>query len=117
MRSFGATETFDYTSPEDIHRLEALLASESQNGRRVNVLDNIGSVQGSMEPLARITPPGSLVAVLWPVIKVHAEEDIAPEFTLDTQGVVNWKEGVKTVGVSTHSYEAVCPCFFYFRDH
>lgn len=60
-----------------------------------------------MEPLARITPPGSLVAVLLPVIKTHAEEDRAPEYTLDTHSLVNWKEGVQTVGVRTHFYEAV----------
>lgn len=105
LRSLGATETYDYTSSEDLDRLRDVLA-QHESGERVKVLDNIGSVEGSMEPLSRITPPGSLVAVLLPVIKTHAEEDRAPEYTLDTHSLVNWKEGVQTVGVRTHFYEA-----------
>ena len=104
LRSLGATETYDYNSPDDLDRLREALESQSQQGVRVKVLDNIGSVGGSMEPLARITPSGSLVAVLLPVIKIHAEEDRAPEYSMDTQSLVKWKEGVQTVGVRTHFY-------------
>ncbi|TFL00063.1 chaperonin 10-like protein [Pterulicium gracile] len=105
LRSFGARETFDYTILEDLERLGDFLNihAEGVGEGRVKVLDGIGSLEGSMEPLARMVPPGSLVAVLLPVIKKNLEGGV--EYLMETQDVVSWKGGVETVGVRTHFYQ------------
>lgn len=107
LRSFGARETFDYTILEDLERLGDFLNihAEGVGEGRVKVLDGIGSLEGSMEPLARMVPPGSLVAVLLPVIKKNLEGGV--EYLMETQDVVSWKGGVETVGVRTHFYQQV----------
>jgi NADPH:quinone reductase-like Zn-dependent oxidoreductase len=101
LKELGANHTYDYTDDESVGALGAKL----QGSVGAKVLDCIGSQEGSLTPLAKIVPSGSTVAVLLPVILKHSSKDTAPEYSMDVQASVPWKEGVTTAAVRTHFYE------------
>lgn len=103
LRSYGATQVFDYNHPDVCH---AILASQTRSAEPAIplILDCIGSQNGSVRPLARIAQAGAKAAILLPVIVRDATETVIPEYTMDVQGSAQWATGVETVGVRTHFY-------------
>ncbi|TVY89685.1 Dehydrogenase [Lachnellula willkommii] len=113
LRSLGASAVFDYRAPDVVARiLDAAAAADGDAGGDGGggeagvpfVLDCIGSLNGSLAPLAEIAGSGSTVAVLLPVIVRDATEGQAPLYSLDAGGAVAWKAGVEVRGVRTHFY-------------
>jgi hypothetical protein len=68
------------------------------------VLDCIGSLEGSLKPIAKLVKRGAKVAIMLPVIVKDSTEDTDPIYTLDVTKGVAWAEGVDARGVSTHSH-------------
>ncbi|KAL8898533.1 MAG: hypothetical protein Q9207_006648 [Kuettlingeria erythrocarpa] len=68
------------------------------------VIDCIGNRDGSVQPIAGIAEAGAKVAVMLPVVVRDASEDMEPEYAMDVEKVVRWREGVEVKGVRTHFY-------------
>ncbi|KAM4059554.1 zinc-binding dehydrogenase [Hirsutella rhossiliensis] len=98
----GATACFDRADPRVV---DAVLASVGSRHAPL-VLDCIGSLDGSLRPLARIAQPGSRVAVMLPVIIRDATDDEEPEYEMDVSKCLPglWADGVLLRGVRTHFY-------------
>jgi hypothetical protein len=73
------------------------------------IVDCIGSVEGTLRPLTKIAEAGSKVAVMMPVIKVHAGKDQASELEMDISNVLpgEWKEGAEVKATRTFFYMKV----------
>ena len=105
MRSLGAIEVFDYRSPSvnsDI--LESGSHARSGEPAIPLVLDCIGSLKGTVEPIAKIAQDGAKVAVLLPIIVKDSSDESMPEYAMDVSGTAPWAKGVDAVGVRTHFY-------------
>ncbi|KAK3693935.1 chaperonin 10-like protein [Podospora appendiculata] len=109
LTKLGAAACFDYHSPDVA---EQILAAASPEGsaaaepRIPFILDCIGSRDGSLRPLTKIAERGSKVAVMLPVIDVHASADVLPEYEMDMSRVLagEWDEGVELIGTRTHNF-------------
>jgi NADPH:quinone reductase-like Zn-dependent oxidoreductase len=103
LRSYGAAQIFDYNDPDVA---KAILSSGKRSTEPAIpfILDCIGSRDGSVRPIARITQSGAKVAVLLPVIIRDATETEAPEYTFDVLASAEWANGVEAIGVRTHFY-------------
>ncbi len=99
----GAAACFDYRMPDVVDRImEHVGTVAARGGPRVPlILDCIGSLEGTLEPLARIAEAGTKVAVMLPVIVKDATKENAPEYEMDVTKclVGQWKEGVVLSGV------------------
>ena len=105
LRSLGAAQVFDYRSPKvTAEILEACSSTRDELPRIPLILDCIGSLKGTLEPVARIAQQGSKVAVLLPIIVKDSTEDSMPEYAMDAHVAVQWAEGVRAVGIRTHFY-------------
>ncbi|KAK7756224.1 hypothetical protein SLS62_001817 [Diatrype stigma] len=113
LRDLGARAVYDYRSPtvvEDILAAAHPLKSDDDEGDRDAkpaiplIVDCIGSVSGTLRHLVRIARPGSVVAVMLPVILKHATRDEAPEYSMEVATAVDWAEGVVPRGVRTHFF-------------
>ena len=105
MRSLGATEAFDYRSPSvtsDI--LELCSPTRTEEPAVPLILDCIGSLKGTIEPITKIAQSGTKVAVLLPIIVKDSSDESIPEYAMDVSAAAPWAKGVDAVGVRTHSY-------------
>jgi len=99
LRKLGARVAVDYRGPNVVNEVLRLA------GRNVAfVLDCIGSLKGSVEPIRHIADFGSTVAIALPVIVRDAGVDVVPVYSMDVGDVVEWKKGVEVVGIRTHFY-------------
>ena len=112
MRSLGASAVFNYRAPTVVG--DILDAARRPVGAEPSIpliLDCIGSLKGSVEPIAKLAQSGSRVAVLLPVIVRDSTEDMTPEYAMDVQVAAPWAGGVDAVGVRTHFYLKVSHCY------
>lgn len=119
LRGLGARVCFDYREEDVAAAVAAYLDSESNSSsnnkpgrpRVPYIVDCIGSREGTLRPLTRIAEGGSRVAVMLPVINVHASKDREAELEMDVTKVLpgEWKDGVQLRGVRTFLYYQVCP--------
>ncbi|KAL1891841.1 hypothetical protein Sste5346_007385 [Sporothrix stenoceras] len=107
LKSIGARHTFDY------HDADVASQILKAAPHVPYVLDCIASQQGSLARIAEFAQAGTVVAALLPVIIRDATDDVAPEYSMDTQGVVKWADGVEARGVRTHFYEDDA----FFKEH
>lgn len=108
LRSFGASQTFDYRDEHVTRDVKEWFGGEKGG----LVLDCIGSFEGSLKPISRIVGGGTKVAVLLPVIVRDASDEVAPVYSMDVREGVEWEEGVDVRGVRTHFYLDVSFSFF-----
>ncbi|CAI6342249.1 unnamed protein product [Periconia digitata] len=99
LRAMGAKHIFDYNDADVIASI-----SQTAQGSVPLVVDCIGSLKGSLTPLAKIATKGSKVAVLLPIIVKDSSESEDPEYAIDVETIVDWEEGVIAKGVRTHYY-------------
>lgn len=104
LTSYGANKCFDYTDPNVTRTILDYVVSKDLNGEIPSILDCIGSLSGSVRPLAKIAQPGSKVAILLPVVVTDATETTVPEYTMDVAASADWARGVEAIGVRTHFY-------------
>jgi len=114
LKGYGARACFDYRRPgvveEVLEYVESVAGPRDGGHPRVPfIVDCIGSVEGTLRPLSKIAEPGAKVAVMLPVIKVHASEDNASELEMDVGKVLpgESKEGVELKGTRTFLYAKV----------
>ncbi|VUC22421.1 unnamed protein product [Clonostachys rosea] len=105
LKSIGATAMWDYTKPG----VEASILDHVKGRGEPqipSIIDCIGSIKGTLEPLSKIAQRGSKVAIMLPVIIKDATEDEEPEYEMDVSKVLvgQWAEGVIPRGVRTHFY-------------
>ncbi|KAK2603831.1 hypothetical protein QQS21_003955 [Conoideocrella luteorostrata] len=103
LREMGATEVFDYNDARVVSSIKAYVGDKGIPF----VIDCIGSLTGTLEPLKKVASRGSKVAVMLPVIVKDATDDEEPEYEMDVArcGGDEWEEGVEVRGVRTHFYE------------
>lgn len=77
------------------------------------VIDCIGNRDGSVQAIAGIAEAGAKVAVMLPVVVRDASENMEPEYAMEVEKVVRWREGVEVKGVRTHFYLDVSPYLEY----
>ncbi len=111
LKGLGASECFDYRK-EDVVEEVLGYVGRTQGGSAPKVpfiLDCIGSVEGTLRPLTKIAESGSKVAIMLPVIKVHASEAQASELEMDVNNALpdEWKKGVELKGTRTFFYHKV----------
>jgi hypothetical protein len=113
----GARKCFDYRAGDVVGEIERYLDTEGAVGNHEEgrprvpyIVDCIGSREGTLRPLAKIAERGSKVAVMLPVINVHADGDQKPELEMDVSKALpgQWKDGVDLRGVRTFFYHEVC---------
>lgn len=106
MKKLGATACFDYNDADVIDKI-------NETGKIPFIIDCIGSLKGTLEPLTKIAKDGTTVAVMLPVILKDASETEAPEYEMDASKVLvdKWAKGVVIRGVRTHFYLEVSFCF------
>lgn len=112
LRGLGARHAFDYRDADVAEQILKAVADQNEAKTPAGpavpfVLDCIASQQGSLARIAEFAQNGTLVAALLPVIVRDATDDVAPEYSMDTQAAVNWADGVEARGVRTHFYEDV----------
>ncbi|KAH7130049.1 chaperonin 10-like protein [Dendryphion nanum] len=107
LRLMGAKWTFDYNDPHVVSSIlntgSSQIVTASKHGIP-KILDCIGSLEGSLRPLAKIAKSGATVAVLLPAIIIDSGENIEPEYAMDVENLVEWDKGVGVRGVRTHFY-------------
>ncbi|KAI4645713.1 hypothetical protein J4E93_005291 [Alternaria ventricosa] len=101
LRILGAHEVFDYNNPDVV---ESILKSGGDRGVPL-VYDCIGSLKGSIAPIAKLAKKGSKVAILLPVVVRDSTETEDPEYEMDVSKVADWNDGVDVRGVRTHFYQ------------
>ncbi|GFP57841.1 hypothetical protein ACSS6W_007301 [Trichoderma asperelloides] len=107
LKALGAKATFDYNDSNVAEKILSYAGTISDAEPRIPyILDCIGSLEGTLRPLTKIAEPGAKVAVMLPVINVHASSNTPPEYEMDvSQSLVGeWREGVKLRGTRTHFY-------------
>ena len=103
LQRYGAVKCFDYRDTDVIKNI--LDFASSPAGRRISyIYDCIGSLEGSVRPVAKIANPGAKVAILLPVIVKDAGKGVKPEYEMDVKKCVHWQSAVEAVGVRTHFY-------------
>lgn len=113
LRELGAKECFDYRKPGVVEEILAYVershGRDAKEPRVPSILDCIGSREGTLRPLSKIAEPGSTVAIMLPVINVHACKEEAPDYEMDVNKVLpgEWAEGVQLKGTRTHHYAKV----------
>ena len=68
------------------------------------ILDCIGSLKGTVEPITKLAQSGAKVAVLLPIIVKDSSDESMPEYAMDVSRTAQWANGVDAVGVRTHFY-------------
>lgn len=110
LKGLGATATFDYNEGDVTEKILAYAGEKKGAAPRIPfILDCIGLLHGTLEPISRIAESGSRVAVLLPVIVRDATEAEAPIYEGDVSKCLEgkWAEGVVLRGVRTHFYARV----------
>ncbi|GJJ75437.1 hypothetical protein EMPS_07795 [Entomortierella parvispora] len=105
LHSLGATQCFDYTRPGVVSEILDYVKDRDEP-KVPYILDCIGSLHGSLEPLSKIAQRDSRVAVMLPVIVKDATEDEEPVYEMDVSNCLpgKWADGAVVHGVRTHFY-------------
>ncbi|KAF8981042.1 hypothetical protein BGZ52_003343 [Haplosporangium bisporale] len=105
LKSLGATACFDYRKTDVVDKILDYLKDEDEP-KAPYILDCIGSLNGTLEPLAKIAQRGSRVAIMLPVIIKDATEDEEPVYEMEVSKCIpfKWAEGTIVRGVRTHFY-------------
>lgn len=100
LRGLGACACFDYSEGDVVEKIL------SRGPVIPYIIDCIGSVEGTLTPLAKIAREGASVAIMLPVIITHASAARAPEYEMDASRALagQWADGVELRGVRTHFY-------------
>jgi NADPH:quinone reductase-like Zn-dependent oxidoreductase len=108
LRSIGATETFDYRKQDVVDKILHFTSNRTEP-KLPYIIDCIGSLEGTLQPLSKIAQRGSTVAVMLPVILKDATLEEEPEYEMDVSRVLvgQWADGVEVRGVRTHFYLSV----------
>lgn len=104
LRRYGAAKCFDYRDGDVVADILHFVSAQSGSDTIPYLYDCIGSLEGSVKPIAKIARPGATVAILLPVIIKDAGDGVKPEYEMDVENVVKWGDGVAVVGVRTHFY-------------
>lgn len=107
LKALGAKATFDYNDSNVVEQIVSYAGTLSEAELRIPyILDCIGSLESTLRPITKIAEPGAKVAVMLPVINVHAGKDTPPEYEMDVSKSLpsEWREGVKVMGTRTHFY-------------
>lgn len=109
LRDLGATATFDYGDGDVPDQILAYVGDKGGAPRVPFILDCIGLLHGTLEPISRVAETGTRVAILLPVIVRDATETEAPIYEGDVNKCLEgkWAEGVVLRGVRTHFYAQV----------
>lgn len=111
LKELGARVCFDYRREEVVEEVLGYVEGvEGAGGPRVPyIVDCIGSVEGTLRPLTKIAEAGSKVAVMMPVIRIHAGKGQASELETDITKVLpeDWKKGVEVKATRTFFYMKV----------
>lgn len=109
LKDLGATATFDYGDGDVTDKILAYVGDNGAAPRVPFILDCIGILHGTLEPISRVAESGSRVAILLPVIVRDATETEAPIYEGDVSKCLEgkWAEGVALRGVRTHFYARV----------
>ena len=100
LKRYGATACFDYREPNTPARISDYIGEASI----VFIIDCIGSLNGSVQPVSRIARAGAKIAIMLPVIIRDTSEGVEPEYEMDVTKCAAWAEGVQAIGVRTHFY-------------
>ncbi|KAG0201626.1 hypothetical protein BGX28_005595 [Mortierella sp. GBA30] len=105
LHRLGATVCFDYRKPNVVDNIQNYLKDEEEP-KVPYILDCIGSLHGTLEPLSKIAQRGSRIAVMLPVIVKDATEEEEPVYEMDVAKCLpgKWADGVIVRGVRTHFY-------------
>lgn len=105
LRQSGATTCFDYQKGNVVDSILEHVQGQPEP-KLPFILDCIGSVKGTLEPLTKLAGRGSKVAVMLPVIVKDATDEEEPEYEMDVTKCLpeSWAEGVVLRGVRTHFY-------------
>ncbi|OAQ26849.1 GroES-like protein [Linnemannia elongata AG-77] len=105
LKSLGATVCFDYRKFDVVDNILDYL-KDAEEPKVPYILDCIGSLKGTLEPLAKIAQRGSRVAVMLPVIVKDASEEEEPVYEMDVSKCLpgKWADGAIVRGVRTHFY-------------
>ncbi|KAG0276263.1 hypothetical protein BGZ96_003394 [Linnemannia gamsii] len=105
LKNLGATICFDYRKPNVVNNILDYL-QDAEEPKVPYILDCIGSLNGTLEPLAKIAQRGSRVAVMLPVIVKDASEEEEPVYEMDVSKCLpgKWADGAIVHGVRTHFY-------------
>ncbi|KAG0350635.1 hypothetical protein BGZ54_003709, partial [Gamsiella multidivaricata] len=105
LKNLGATVCFDYRKPDVVNNILDYL-KDAEEPKVPYILDCIGSLNGTLEPLAKIAQRGSRVAVMLPVIVKDASEEEEPVYEMDVSKCLpgKWANGAIVRGVRTHFY-------------
>ncbi|KPA35351.1 dehydrogenase [Fusarium langsethiae] len=105
LHCIGATQTFDYRRGDVVDQILKFVDNKPEP-KLPYIIDCIGSLEGTLRPLTKIAQPGSIVAVMLPVILRDATVDEEPEYEMDVGRVLvgEWAGGVEVRGVRTHFY-------------
>lgn len=108
LRSIGATQTFDYRKHDVVDQI-LKSTKDKPEPKLPYIIDCIGSLEGTLRPLTKIAQPGSIVAVMLPVILKDATVEEEPEYEMDVSKVLvgEWTDRVEVRGVRTHFYLSV----------
>ena len=98
VKDCGAAYAVNYNSPTWKDDVEKAIGDVDV------VFDCIGSLEGSVKPIAGFVRRGVKVAVLLPVIVRDATEEVEPLYEMDVVKSTQWAEGVEVRGVRTHFY-------------
>ncbi|KAL7924438.1 GroES-like protein [Trichoderma austrokoningii] len=107
LKELGAKATFDYNDANVVEQIRSYAGTISKAEPRIPyILDCIGSLESTLRPLTKIAEPGARVAVMLPIINIHASKDTAPEYEMDVSKSLpdEWREGVRVMGTRTHFY-------------
>jgi NADPH:quinone reductase-like Zn-dependent oxidoreductase len=107
LKSLGAGKVVDYRANDAGTRIVEAAGVEGVK----YVVDSIGSLEGSVKPIAKTVKAGAVVAIMLPVIVRDANEEEGPVYEMDVRKGVEWPEGVEVRGVRTHFYMDVSAAF------
>lgn len=107
LKELGAKEAFDYRETNVVKSL-----AEAAGANVKYVIDCIGSLDKSIKPICEIAKHGTTVAIMLPAIVKDATEKEKPEYSMNVESIVQWKDGVQARGVRTHSYLEVSSSYF-----
>ncbi|KAI4709125.1 hypothetical protein J4E89_005873 [Alternaria sp. Ai002NY15] len=105
LRILGAHKVFDYNDPDVV---ESILKSGGDRGVPL-VYDCIGSLKGSIAPIAKLAKKGSKVAILLPVVVRDSTETEDPEYEMDVGKVAKWNDGVDNEFFKYHLQPDIMP--------
>lgn len=104
LQRYGALKCFDYKDVGVVQDIMDFVRSRGGNTSLSYIYDCIGSLQGSVRPVAKLARPGCKVAILLPVIVKDAAPEVKPEYEMEVDKCADWQSGVQVTGVRTHFY-------------